>query len=116
MEGSQSKAGVGVVVRDGGGQVIAALCKKLDNPLRPLEAEAKATEIGVTFAREIGVMDATFEGDSLVVCNAIHGLTEANPTVNIPTHVLAQQAVNVEDYLVWLEECPGCIEQACMHA
>ena len=72
---------VGVVVRDGEGQVIATLCKKLDNPLGPLEAEAKAMEIGVTFARDIGVREVTFEGDSLVICNAIHGLTEANPSV-----------------------------------
>ncbi|KAK9989226.1 hypothetical protein SO802_029465 [Lithocarpus litseifolius] len=98
-------------------------------------------EIGVTFAMEARVKDMTFEGDSLVICNAIHGLTEAAPLVqnvvtrilkrdqgfrtftfshtirqrNAPAHVLAQHAVNVKNFVVWLEECPGCIEHACMH-
>ena len=74
-------------------------------------------------------------------CNAIHGLTKATPAVqnvvtgilklvqdfrtfafshnkrqgNGPAHVLAQLAVNLEDFVVWLEECSGCIEHACMH-
>ncbi|KAK9994081.1 hypothetical protein SO802_023784 [Lithocarpus litseifolius] len=68
---------------------------------------------------EVEVRDMTFEGDSLVICNAIHSLTEAAPSVqnvvtgilkriqdfrtfayshterqgNAPTHVLAQHAV-----------------------
>lgn len=134
-------AGVGVVVRDGSRQVIAALSKKLFTPLGPLETEAKAMEIRVTFAMAVGVRDVIFEGDSLVICNAIHCLTEAAPLVqnvvtgipkraqdfrtfafshtkrqgNTPAHVLAQHAVNVDDFVVWLEECPGCIERACMH-
>ena len=33
---------------------------------------------------------------------------------NAPAHTLAQHAVNVEDFLVWLEECLGCIMHACM--
>ena len=98
-------------------------------------------EIGVTFVIEVGVRDMTFEGDSLVICNAIYGLTEAAPSVhnvviiilkrvqdfhtlafphikrqgNAPAHVLAQHAINVEDFVVWLEEYPRCIEHACVH-
>ncbi|KAK7838445.1 hypothetical protein CFP56_019629 [Quercus suber] len=98
-------------------------------------------EIGVTFAMEVGVRDVTFKGDSLVICNAIHSLTEAAPLVqnvvtgilkrvqdfrtfafshtkrqgNALAYILAQHAVNVEDIVVWLEECPGCIEHACMY-
>ncbi|KAK7835137.1 hypothetical protein CFP56_023774 [Quercus suber] len=34
---------------------------------------------------------------------------------NAPAHILAQQVVNVEDFVVWLEECPGCIKHVCMH-
>ena len=137
----RKQAGMGVVVRDGIGQEIAALCRKMYTLLGPLETEAKAMEIGVTFAMELGVRDVTFEGDSLVICNAIHCLTEAAPSVqnvvtripkhvqdfhtfafshtkrqgNVLAHVLAQHAVNVEDFVVWLEECLGCIEHACMH-
>lgn len=137
----KKQAGVGVVIRDDAGQVIAALSRKLYSPLGPLETEAKAMEIGVIFAMEVGVRDVTFEGDSLEIYNAIHGLTVAAPSAqtviigllkraqdfrtfsfshtkrlgNTPAHVLAQYAVNVEDFVVWLEECPGCIECACMH-
>ena len=39
-------------------------------------------EIEVTFVIEVGVRDMTFEGDSLVICNAIYGLTEAAPSVH----------------------------------
>ncbi|XP_075633802.1 uncharacterized protein LOC142606321 [Castanea sativa] len=85
----RKQAGVGVVVRDGARQVIAALCRKLYTSLGPLETKAKAMEIGVTFAMEVGVRDVTFEGDSLVICNAIHGLTEAAQSVqNVVTGIL----------------------------
>ena len=131
---------MGVVIRDEEGQVIAARCRKLYTPLGPLESEAKAMEMGIMFAREVGIKDVLFEGDSLVLNNAIHGLNEIDPSVqnvvrgilqcvqgfctfgfsntkrqaNAPAHALAQHAVNVEDFLVWLEESPSCIVHACM--
>ena len=43
----RKQAGVGVVVRDGAGQVIAVLRRKLYTLLGPLETEAKAMEIGI---------------------------------------------------------------------
>ncbi|XP_075643888.1 uncharacterized protein LOC142615057 [Castanea sativa] len=136
----RKQVGVGVVIRDDVGQVVAVLSKKLDIPLGPLETKAKAMEIGVSFAMEVRVRDVTFEGDSQVICNAIHGLMEVTPSVqnvvsgilkraqdfrtfdfshtkrqgNTPAHVLAHHAANVVDYVVWLEECPRCIERACM--
>ena len=102
----------------------------------------KAMEVGVKFTTEVGFRDVLFEGDSLVLNNAIHRLNEVAPSVqnvvkgilqsvqgfgtfafshnkrqgNAPAHALAQRAVNVEDFLDWLEECPGCIVHACMHA
>ena len=132
---------MGAVIRDGARQVIVSLCRKSYTPLGPLETKAKVMEIRVTFTLEVGVRDVTFEGDSLVICNAIHDLTKAAPSVqnvvtrilkcvqdfhtfafshtkrqgNAPAHILAQHAVNVEDFVVWLEEFPGYIEHACMH-
>lgn len=122
----RKQAGVGVVIRDATGQVVAALSRKLDSPLGPLETEAKVMEVGVGFAMEVGVRDVTFEGDSQVICNAIHGLTEATPTVqnvvlgilmrapvfrtfdfshakregNTLAHILAHYAANVVDFVV----------------
>ena len=83
------QAGVGVVVQDDAGPVIAALCTKLYTLLGPLEVEAKAMEIGVKFAKEVRVRDVIFEGHSLIICNAIHGLTETAPLVqNVVTGIL----------------------------
>ena len=132
---------MGVVIRDEAGQVVVALSRKLYTLLGPLETEAKAMEVGVKFTTEVGFRDVLFEGDSLVLNNAIHRLNEVAPSVqnvvkgilqsvqgfgtfafshnkrqgNAPAHALAQHAVNAEDFLVWLEECPGCIVHACMH-
>ncbi|KAK7826586.1 hypothetical protein CFP56_032082 [Quercus suber] len=34
---------------------------------------------------------------------------------NVPTHLLAQYAKEVENYVVWLEECPSFLEHVCAH-
>ena len=41
---------MGVIVRDEEGNVVVAMCRKMDLPLGTLETEAKALEIGVKFA------------------------------------------------------------------
>ena len=58
---SQKTAGVGVVVRDSNGLVVAALSRKINSPLGALEVEAKAVEAGISFARDIGIADFTVE-------------------------------------------------------
>ena len=75
------QAGVGVLVRDEDGNVIAALARKLDSPLDALATEAKALEIGVSFAEEVGLRDVVFEGDSLLVINTVQGIDEAEASV-----------------------------------
>ncbi|XP_075645647.1 protein neprosin-like [Castanea sativa] len=57
--------GVGVLIRDSEGQVIAVLSKKINAPLGALEVEARAVEVGLEFARDTGVHDFILEGDSL---------------------------------------------------
>ena len=54
--------------------MVVALSKKWKCPLGAVEAEAKALEAGVNFARDMGVRDVEFETDSLEVYNAIQGL------------------------------------------
>ncbi|XP_075633945.1 uncharacterized protein LOC142606490 [Castanea sativa] len=69
---SKSKQfGIGVIVLNGEGNVVAALCRKLDLPLSALETEAKALEIGVQFAEEVGLRNVVFEGDSQLIINAV---------------------------------------------
>ena len=96
-------------------------------------------EVKVQFALDVGVRDVTLEGDSICICNVLQGLGEASSSVqnivagtlhlakgfrtvafshtkrlgNVPAHLLAQHAANVENYVAWLEECPNHVEFAC---
>ena len=55
---------MGVIFRDQGGLVAAALSKKVFCPLDPFEAEAKALEKAVDFAWDVGIRGVHFECDS----------------------------------------------------
>ena len=73
--------GVGVVIHDHEGKVVAALSKKPHYSLGPLEVEAKAMEEAVEFVWDVDIQGAHFESDSLIVSNAIQDL--CNPPVAI---------------------------------
>ena len=133
--------GIGVIIRDSAGMVIAALSQKLALPLGALEIKAKAMEVGVQFALDVGVRDVTVEGDSKCICNALQGQGETASSVqnvvagtihlaqafrnivfshtkrqaNVPAHLLAQYAANIDNYVAWLEECPSHVGLACNH-
>ena len=47
-------AGIGVVIRDQQGKLLAALCRKIRAQMGVLEVEAKAYEAGVLLARHLG--------------------------------------------------------------
>jgi ribonuclease HI len=62
---------VGVIIRDGNGQVIATLCKTLMANLDPVKAKATAALKAVKFCRDVGCQDVILEGDSLSIVKAI---------------------------------------------
>ena len=72
---AQKESGVGVIIRDANGLVVAALSKKFHAPLGPLEVEAKAFESGLQFAKDVGLQKFILEGDSLNVVHALEGLS-----------------------------------------
>ncbi|XP_023922889.1 uncharacterized protein LOC112034302 [Quercus suber] len=72
-----SMIGVGVIIRDHVGSIIAALSKHLPLPLGPLEAEAKALDEATIFVWDIRVRDVIFETDSTTVCHVIKSPTDA---------------------------------------
>ncbi|XP_050289872.1 uncharacterized protein LOC126728032 [Quercus robur] len=72
-----SMIGVGVIIRDHVGSVIAALSKCLPLPMDPLEAKAKAMDEATIFAWDLGVRDVIFESDSTLVCHAMENPTDA---------------------------------------
>ena len=87
----RKQTGIGVIIRDNTGEVVAAMCKRMAVPLGALEIEAKAMETEVRFAIEVGIRDVIFEGESLTIYNALHGLGSTSTAIqNIVTDILRQ--------------------------
>ena len=131
--------GAGMVIRDSQGQVLAAMCKRIPANLSALDAEAKSMEIAVHFVWEMGFREVYFKTDSSNLKNILTGLSEAPASLepitasilaqldkfrfisfchvkrdgNRPGHILAKFAKQVGDSVVWLEETPNLIENAC---
>ena len=70
----RKQVGIGVVIRDSGGVVVAALSKKMALPLGALETEAKALEEGIQFACDVGVRDVILGSDSMNICNSVQAV------------------------------------------
>ena len=79
---STKSVGIRVIVWNHVGDVLAALSTQLQLPLGPLEAElqlplgpleaeAKAMDVAITFAKDIGLQDVTFESNSSVLIGAL---------------------------------------------
>ena len=80
---AQKESGIGVIIRDEVGLVVAAMSKKVKAPLSPLEIEAKAFEVGLQFAKDVGLQEFILERDSLNVYCALAGLSPS-PAVVAP--------------------------------
>ena len=63
-----------MVIRDYEGRVVAALSKQVQQPLGPLEIEAKTMEVGVPFAWDVVIREVIFECDSKIMFDALLGL------------------------------------------
>ena len=126
----EKKSSIGVVIRDSRGLVIASCSKVVHQVLGASEVEAMAATWALSFAADVGVNWAVLEGDSLDV---ITGLRE-NRMVLVPygllledamflsqqfdelhyshtkregnslAHSLVRYAVDILDFLVWMED------------
>ena len=67
----QKATGVGVIIWDDKGRLKAAMTMKLHAPLGALEVEAKAFEVGMQFAKDVGIQDVVLEGDSIIINRAL---------------------------------------------
>ena len=128
----QRAIGFWMVIRDSQGTILATMSKRIPATLAALEAEAKSMEIAVQFAWEMGFREVYFEIDSLTLRNILRSTSKAPASIetvtdsildqmekfcfvsftqvkrdgNRPTHILAQFAKQVGDFVVWLEETP----------
>ena len=67
-------AGVGVVIRNEQGLVMASLSQKIPLPFIVIEVEALAARRAVKFAAELGLDQIVLEGDSKILINTLqHG-------------------------------------------
>ena len=127
--------GIGVVIRNAEGQLMGALSKWLALPLKALETEAMAMQVGIHFAWDLGLKDVVFESDSLTVISALSSDTPPPWSIqkviegikqdlkcfntwsavhvrrsgNMAAHLMAKNAITVVDSLVWVEDIPPVI-------
>ena len=112
--------------------VIATLSQRvMTNPSTEM-IEARATRRAIQFAREIGILDVNFEGDSEIIILELssketghnsYGLvledakdllhhfqryvfTHTRHSGNSVVHALARRALDIPNYSVWMEDAP----------
>ena len=77
----QLTTGLGMIICSAVGQIVVALSQQIYAPLSALEAEAKAMEAAMIFARDVGIQEIIFERDSLQVYNFLKGGSLVPPAV-----------------------------------
>ena len=133
----QGRAGIGVVICNSEGAVMASLSQQIPLPTTVAQVEAMAARRAVEFVVELGVTRAIIEGDSETICNelsnpspslALHGLLIkdaqqlATAFTNISfSHVcrqgnmvaysLARRTILNQNLIVWMKEVPPDIQQ-----
>ena len=129
-------SGLGVVIRDCNGQVMASLCSQLGVCYSPEIAEVLAIRRGLRLAMETGLVPVVLESDASVVVNAIGSQDRSSYDVGIiihdiscllrspcfnsisfvprlankVAHGLAKLALRFVGESVWLEDCPLSVE------
>ncbi|XP_059440462.1 uncharacterized protein LOC132172916 [Corylus avellana] len=137
VDQGEMRMGVGVIIRDERGQIIATLSQPTEYHHEPAAAEAVAALKAVEFCREVGVHETILEGDSLLVVNAIKNQNQCwlrygqiitdikwvlesltqwsirhiKREANSAAHGPAKCALRSSDTQVWLEEVPSCISE-----
>jgi ribonuclease HI len=129
------RMGIGVVIRDSNGEVVATVSSPRNHITAPDIAEAVAALRAVTFCREVGFSKVVLEGDALQVVHALksstrnwssygHLIEEARSHLkgmhkwrvnhvrrhlNGAAHRLAKEALTITEEMIHVGEVPLCI-------
>uniref|UniRef100_A0A2N9GD20 RNase H type-1 domain-containing protein n=1 Tax=Fagus sylvatica TaxID=28930 RepID=A0A2N9GD20_FAGSY len=127
-----NSGGIGVVIRDNTGLVIATLSQKVYSTHTAEMIEALAARRAIIFAKEVGIDDVEVEGDAETVMRDLsssaplhtpYGLVLEDTKVliqefqcvtlshtrrsgNSVAHALTRRASDCNSFLVWMEEVP----------
>jgi ribonuclease HI len=127
-----NEAGLGAIIRNHRGEVMASLCQRIPYPHLVAAVEASAARAAVNLVLELGFREMDIEGDSLEIINALlqdsssftlygHLITDTNNTAqhlnsfqfmhvkrdgNMVAHSLAKRARLCEPLEVWMESVP----------
>ena len=85
MFAESDQAGIGVIVRNHRGHVMAALAEKIPKPASTEVLEVLAARRAVRFTLELGFAHSIFEGDAEIV---IRALAEGNSSIHSIGHVV----------------------------
>ena len=140
MFNESNEVGIGVVIRNCKGEIMVALSEKIQKPQFVVALEMLATKRAVLFARECGIQQSSFEGDSKFVINSLrHGellhssvgyllkdtmsyasslrsfsFSHVSRQGNSVAHVLAQRERLSFPIVVWMESVPPDINSFVM--
>ena len=81
----QGKAGLGVIIRNSEGDVMASMSQQIPLPTIVAQVEAFAVRRAAVFALEIGINKAILEGDSETI---VKELMEPTPSLALHGHLI----------------------------
>ena len=128
-------SGVGVIIRDSSGDVLASCAEKIDQSYKAEDTEAMAALKALTFTHELGFQNVVLEGDALSLIQQLKsqdqnlspwGLlvddvkeygtkfrrvlySHVKRNGNSVAHNLAKHAICISDFQVWMEDVPSHI-------
>ena len=128
----EEKAGIGVIIRNSQGMVMASLSQKISLPQTVVELETLAATRAIEFSIELGFSMVILEGDSKMVIKALQDnspsltpfgllIRDAQEAANFFTcisyahvgrngnfvaHNLARYARHITGFFVWMEDVP----------